>query len=123
MKTPLYGLILGGGLGVIDGLSALVSAPEVAPQIAGIVIGSTIKGLITGILIGFFAKKVHSLPLGLAFGLGVGLLLAYGVCVMQVSSGQKPYYWQIMLPGALVGLIVGYATQRWEEGHAARRAL
>ena len=112
MKTPLYGLILGGGLGVFDGLSALVSAPEVAPQIVGIVIGSTVKGLLTGVLIGLFARKVRSFPLGLAFGLAIGLVLAYGVCLLQTSGGQKPYYWQIMLPGAILGLIVGYATTR-----------
>jgi hypothetical protein len=112
MKTPLYGLILGGALGIFDGLSALVSAPETAPLIVSIVIGSTIKGLITGVLIGVFARKVHSFPLGLAFGLAVGALLAYGVCLLNVSAGQKPYYWQIMLPGAILGLIVGYATQR-----------
>jgi hypothetical protein len=114
MKTPLYGLILGGVLGIFDGLSALVSAPEVAPQITSIVIGSTVKGLITGVLIGLFARKVHSFPLGLLFGLTIGLLLAYGVCLLQTSSGQKPYYWQIMLPGAILGVIVGYATQRRE---------
>jgi hypothetical protein len=96
MKTPLYGLILGGTLGVFDGLSALVSAPEVAPQIVGIVIGSTVKGLLTGVLIGLFARKVRSFPL----------------CLLQTSGGQKPYYWQIMLPGAILGLIVGYATTR-----------
>jgi hypothetical protein len=112
MKTPLYGLILGGGLGVFDGLSALVSAPEVAPQIVGIVIGSTVKGLLTGVLIGLFARKFRSFPLGLAFGLAIGLVLAYGVCLLQTSGGQKPYYWQIMLPGAVLGLIVGYATTR-----------
>jgi len=112
MKTPLYGLILGGGLGVFDGLSALVSAPEVAPQIVGIVIGSTVKGIITGVLIGLFARKFGSFPLGLAFGLAVGVLLAYGVCLLQASGGQKPYYWQIMLPGGILGLIVGYGTTR-----------
>jgi hypothetical protein len=76
------------------------------------VIGSTFKGLITGVLIGYFARKVHSLPLGLLFGLAVGALLAYGVVAMQVAQGGKAYYLPIMLPGAALGLIVGYATQR-----------
>jgi F0F1-type ATP synthase assembly protein I len=67
-----------------------------------------IKGLIAGVLIGFFAKKVHSLPLGIVFGLGVGLLLAFFVAHMQGK-----YYFEIMLPGGLVGLIVGYATQKY----------
>jgi hypothetical protein len=112
MNKPVYGMLLGGFLGIFDGLSALVSAPEVAPQIATIVIGSTIKGIIAGVLIGWFAKKVNSLPLGIAFGLGVGLLLAYAVAAMPDPSG-KHYYWQIMLPGSLLGVIVGYATQRY----------
>ena len=112
MSKPVFGLLLGGVLGILDGLSALVSAPEVAPQIAGIVIGSTLKGLITGVLIGFFARKVHSLPLGIVFGLAVGLVLAFAVAAMPDESG-KHYYWQIMLPGGILGMIVGYATQRY----------
>lgn len=115
MSKPVFGLILGGILGIFDGLSALVSAPELAPQIAGIVIGSTFKGVITGVLIGHFARKVHSLPLGLFFGLGVGALLAYGVVAMQVAGGGKAYYLPIILPGAALGLVVGYATQRHSE--------
>ena len=114
MKTPLYGLILGGTLGIFDGLSALISAPEVAPQIVGIVIGSVIKGMITGILIGFAARKLRSFSLGLLIGLVIGTLLSYTVCLLQTGGGQKPYYWQIMLPGAILGLIVGYATTRHE---------
>jgi hypothetical protein len=118
MNKPVYGMILGGFLGILDGLSALLSAPEVAPQIVAIVIGSTIKGIIAGVLIGWFAKRVNSLPLGILFGLAVGLLLAYAVAAMPDPSG-KHYYWQIMLPGSILGVIVGYATQR----HGARRAV
>jgi hypothetical protein len=116
MNKPVYGMLLGGFLGIFDGLSALLSAPEVAPQIVGIVIGSTLKGIIAGLLIGWFAKKVNSLPLGILFGLAVGLLLAYAVAAMPDPSG-KHYYWEIMLPGSILGIIVGYATQRY----AARR--
>lgn len=115
MKKPLYGTILGGVLGVLDGLSALASAPETAPQIASIVIGSTFKGLLAGLLIGYFARKVHSLALGIVFGLVVAFALAGLVVYMQVASGQPGYYWQILLPGSLVGVIVGYATQRHVE--------
>ena len=112
MNKPLLGLLLGGILGVFDGLSALFY-PEVASQIVGIVIGSTFKGLIAGIAIGYFAKKVDSLPLGIVFGLGVGLLLAFAVAAMPDPVTGKHYYFEIMLPGGLVGLIVGYATQRY----------
>ena len=119
MNKVLLGLLLGGGLGILDGLSALVSAPEVAPQIVGIVVGSTAKGLIAGALIGYFARKVNSLPLGIVFGLLVGLGLAYPIALMNAQAG-KNYYWQIMLPGAVLGLIVGFATQRYGTSSAVR---
>ncbi|HEX2775401.1 MAG TPA: hypothetical protein VHN10_02050, partial [Candidatus Acidoferrales bacterium] len=107
MNKVLYGLILGGILGIFDGLTSWFT-PEVRSQLLGIVVGSTIKGIIAGVLIGFFARKVNSLPLGILFGLGVGLLLAFLVAYMQHG-----YYFAIMLPGGLVGLIVGYATQKY----------
>jgi len=94
-------------LGAIDGLTALFT-PAVRNQIAGIVFGSTIKGIIAGIAIGFFAKKFHSLPIGIVFGVLVGAFLAYLVALMQGG-----YYFQIILPGTLVGLIVGFATQKY----------
>jgi hypothetical protein len=107
----VLGLVVGGILGIFDGLSAWFT-PAVRSQLLGIVIGSTVKGLIAGVLIGYFAKKVNSLPLGLLFGLGVGLLLAYGIASMPDANG-KHYYFEIMLPGGIVGMIVGYATQRF----------
>src|ERR1700757_2629948 len=110
MNKVFLGLLLGAILGAIDGMTAWFT-PEARAEIAGIVIGSTIKGVIAGILIGFFARKVHSLALGIIFGLGVGLILAFIVARMQGG-----YYFDIMLPGGLVGLIVGYATQRYGSG-------
>ena len=122
MNKPVFGLMLGGILGIFDGLSALVSSPEVSSQIAGIVVGSTFKGLIAGVLIGWFAKKVDSLPLGVAFGLIVGAALALPIAIMNSNALHHNYYWQIMLPGSVVGLIVGYATQRYvpSRGSAVR---
>jgi len=119
MNKPVFGMLLGGVLGIFDGLTALLY-PEVAPQIIGIVIGSTIKGLIAGVLIGWFAEKVDSLPLGIIFGLAVGLLLAFLIALFPDESGRH-YYLEIMIPGGIVGLIVGYATQRYSasRGEAA----
>ena len=110
MNKALLGLLLGGILGVFDGLTAWFT-PAVRAQLLGIVIGSTVKGLIAGVLIGYFARKVNSLPLGIMFGLAVGLLLASVVAAMQ--PGPNHYYFEIMLPGGLVGTIIGYATQRF----------
>lgn len=75
------------------------------------------KGLLVGVLIGFFARKANSLPLGVLFGLGVGLLLAFGVAQMHGK-----YYFQIMMPGGILGLIVGYATQKFGSGPATTGA-
>jgi len=121
MNKPVFGLVLGGVLGIFDGLSALVSSPEVSSQIAGIVIGSTFKGLLAGALIGWFAKTVHSLPLGIVFGLIVGAALALPIAIMNSNALHHNYYWQIMLPGSIVGLIVGYATQRHEPAGSVAR--
>ncbi|MGA8144679.1 MAG: hypothetical protein WB987_12380 [Candidatus Acidiferrales bacterium] len=107
MKKVALGLILGGVLGAFDGLTSWFT-PEVRSQLFMIVVGSTIKGIVAGILIGFFARKVKSLPLGILFGLAIGLLFAFFVAHMQGK-----YYFEIMLPGGLVGLIVGYATQKY----------
>lgn len=109
MNKITYGLILGGILGILDGLTSWFT-PEVRPQLMGIVIGSMIKGLLAGVLIGFFARKVHSLALGILFGLGLGLLFAFFIAHMQGK-----YYFEIMLPGGLVGVIVGYATQKYSD--------
>src|SRR5216683_2790900 len=113
MNKVVLGLLVGGFLGIFDGLTSWFT-PEVRAQLLGIVIGSTVKGLIAGVLIGYFAKKVNSLTLGILFGLGVGLLLAYAVAAMPDPTGKHCYF-EIMLPGGIVGMIVGSATQRFAQ--------
>ena len=108
MNKPVFGLLLGGCLGIFDGLSALVSAPETAPQIGGIVMGSTIKGLLVGVAIGLFARKVRSVPLTVVFGVVLSAALAFWVAYMQGK-----YYLEIILPGSVLGAVVGYATQKF----------
>ena len=107
MNKVLLGLLVGAGLGALDGLTAWFT-PEARSQIAGIVMGSTFKGLVAGVLIGLFARKVKSVPATLVFGTALGLLFAYFIAHMQGK-----YYFEIMLPGAIVGLLTGYATQRY----------
>jgi hypothetical protein len=76
-------------------------------KIGGIVVGSTFKGLVAGVLIGAFATRVRSMVWILVFGVLVSGFFAYLVAAMQGK-----YYLQIITPGALVGLIVGYAAYR-----------
>jgi hypothetical protein len=56
------------------------------------------------------------------FGLGVGLVLAYLVAMAPDPKTGEHYYAQIMIPGAIVGLIVGYATSRYAGQTAAPAA-
>lgn len=107
MSKIVLGLVLGGVLGILDGLTAWFT-PAVRNEMAQIVFGSTIKGLIAGVLIGVFARKFNSLPLGILFGLAVGAALAFLVAFLQ-----KGYYFEIMLPGSILGLVVGFATQKY----------
>lgn len=110
MNKTIFGLLLGGLLGIFDGLTAWFT-PVARPRMTEIVIGSTIKGLITGICIGYFAKKVHSLALGIVFGLAVGMFLAF-----LVALKEQGHYFEIMLPGSILGAVVGFATQRYKAG-------
>jgi hypothetical protein len=107
-------VLLGGVLGIFDGLTAWFT-PEVRSEIVGIVIGSTVKGLLTGLLIGLFARRVHSLLWGTLFGLAVGAFFAY-----LILLGNPGHALNIMLPGSLVGLIVGYAVQKHAPAGAVR---
>ena len=107
-------------LGIIDGLTALVSAPEVAPAIKTIVLGSMGKGLVAGLLIGWFARKVDNLAYGVLFGLTMGALFALPFALGKDPTTGQVYFWEILIPGSLVGLIVGYLTQRY--GRSTRAA-
>jgi hypothetical protein len=100
-----------GVLGILDGLSALVSAPndpEITSGIVGIIIGSTFKGLLVGVLTGWFSRKVNSLPAGIAVGLVLGCAFAW-----MIAASMGKYYLEIILPGSVLGVIVGFATQRY----------
>ena len=108
MKKVLFATLLGGFLGVFDGLTSYFT-PEVRAQLAGIIVGSTFKGLVAGALIGIFAKKGRSLAAVLTFG-----VLVSGFFAFLVAWLQGKYYLQIITPGALVGLIVGYAAFKYQ---------
>jgi hypothetical protein len=111
MSKPVFGMGLGAILGMVDGISAYFY-PDVSNQIMIIIFFSTLKGLLTGLVAGLVARKWNSLPLGIAAGLSVGLLLAYLVSPPPDAQGNH-YYIEIMLPGSILGVIVGFATQRF----------
>jgi hypothetical protein len=111
MSKPALGLLLGGVLGLIDGVSALLY-PGTAAMIVAIIVGSTIKGLVTGVAMGVLARRVRSVPVGIVGGLAVGLALSYLAALTPDPQGQH-HYAEIMLPGAILGVVVGFATQRF----------
>jgi len=115
LSKPLLGIGAGATLGLVDGLSAF-AYPEAAPMMAQIVIGSTVKGIITGAVMGLVSRRLRSVPLGVGIGLALGLGLSFLAASAPNPSGERwplAHYFEVMIPGGLVGLIVGYATQRY----------
>jgi hypothetical protein len=108
LTKPILGLTVGGMLGLIDGLSGFL-APSLAPVMAGVITFSTLKGLLSGIAIGYFAKRVKSMPKALFAAIAISALFSFLV-ILRAGMGL---FWDIMLPGMLLGLIVGLTTQKF----------
>ena len=113
MNKLKLGIIVGGGLGLLDGLSTFF-VPEAVKMgmMPMIIAGSTIKGLVTGILAGWIGSRFRSLPVGIVGGLVVGLVLSFLVALMPDPQGNY-HFVEIMLPGALLGFVVGFVCQKW----------
>ena len=105
---------VGAILGAFDGMTAWFT-PSVRDQIGTIVMLSSIKSVFAGLLIGAFAIFIHKRVAIALFGLAVGLLFAYLVAMQPDPKTGEHFYAQIMIPGAIVGLLVGYATARYSD--------
>jgi hypothetical protein len=124
MNKVVLGLVLGGVLGIFDGCTAKLSGPELftgpdgTQQFLMIILGSTMKGLIAGLITGFVARKLRNLPLGILVGLIASAAVTFPIAYMQIDNQvtHKNYFWAIMIPGAICGAIVGFATQRFGAG-------
>jgi hypothetical protein len=103
----MLGVMLGGILGLFDGLSAW-AYPEARPMMAAIVTGSVVKGIVTGLVAGLVARRWRSTTVGVGAGAIVGAALSH-----LAAAGQPDHYWAIVLPGMILGIIVGFATQRY----------
>lgn len=110
MNKILVGIVFGLILGAIDGATAWFY-PEVRSMMASILVGSSIKGMVVGLFSGWFARKVRSTPWGIVVGAALGLFFAFLVAAMQAENGQH-HYLEIMLPGFVVGAIIGFLTQK-----------
>ena len=110
MNKILVGLLVGGFLGIFDGWSAIWTHPEdqeVRSGIMAIIMMGIFKGLVAGAVMGLVARRTRSVPMGILIGALVGLALAFPVYYFLVGK----YFWEIMLPGGIVGTLAGYATQ------------
>ena len=120
MKKILLAMLLGAGLGLVDGASAWFE-PDARSKLGDIVLWSALKDVTAGFLIGVFAVWVRSKLAVVLFGVAVGLGLAFLVAMNPDPDTGKHYYFSIMLPGGLVGLLVGYFTARY--GKSMRREV
>ena len=110
MNKILVGVFFGLILGALDGATAWFT-PAARSMITNIMIGSSVKGMVVGLLAGWYARRVQSTAKGIAVGAALGLLFAFLVAAMPSENGQH-YYLEIMLPGFVVGAIIGFLTQR-----------
>jgi hypothetical protein len=117
MSKTVFGMLVGAVLGLLDGLSAWFY-PEARTMMAQIVVGSTIKGIVTGAIAGWVARRQQSVVAGVAVGLVVGFALS-----TVAAQGQPDHFWEIVLPGMLVGAVTGFATQRYRAAAAAALLL
>jgi len=106
VKKIVVGLVLGALLGALDGATSWFT-PEVRAMLMQIIVGSMIKDAVVGIIAGIFALKVRTMAAGVGFAAVVGFAFAFLVAQMQHA-----HYVEILIPGTIVGAILGYATQK-----------
>jgi polyferredoxin len=70
---------------------------------------SLLKGLASGAVIGYVSQRVHSIALGMLAGMAIAAALS----LLVVLSAGLALFWDIMLPGMLLGVIVGFLTQKF----------
>src|ERR1700675_722931 len=108
LTKPMLGLVMGGFLGLLDGLSGFFE-PSLAPVMGSVITFSLLKGLLAGLATGYVSQRVHSMVLGILAGIGIGAVLG----LLVVLQAGMALFWDIMVPGMLLGAIVGFATQRF----------
>jgi hypothetical protein len=116
LTKPVLGLAVGGALGLLDGLSGFFE-PSLAPVMGSVITFSLLKGLMAGIVTGYVSQRVQSMLLGILAGMGVAAALS----LLVVMHAGMALFWDIMIPGMLLGTIVGFATQRF--GRAKESAV
>ena len=108
LTKPMLGLAVGGTLGLLDGLSGFL-VPSLAPVMTSVITFSLLKGLVSGIAIGYVSQRFHSMLVGILAGIGIAAALS----LLVILRAGMALLWDIMLPGMLLGVLVGFATQKF----------
>ncbi len=108
LTKPMLGLAVGGVLGLLDGLSGFFE-PTLSAVMTSVIIFSLLKGLLAGVATGYVSQRVDSMLLGILAGTGIAALLS----LLVILKAGMALFWDILLPGMLLGAIVGFATQRF----------
>ena len=111
LTKPMLGLAVGGTLGLLDGLSGFFE-PSLAPVMSKVITFSLLKGLLSGIAIGYVSQRFHSMLVGIL----AGALIAAALSLLVILRAGMALFWDIMLPGMLLGVVVGFTTQRFGKG-------
>jgi hypothetical protein len=107
-SKPMRGLAVGGFLGLLDGLSGFFE-PSLGPVMTSVITFSLFKGLLSGIATGYVSQRIHSMPLGTLAGIAIAAVLS----LLVILRAGMALFWDILLPGMLLGAVVGFATQRF----------
>ena len=108
LTKPMLGLAVGGTLGLLDGLSGFLE-PSLAPVMTSVITFSLLKGLVSGIAIGYVSQRFHSMLMGILAGIGIAAALS----LLVILRAGMALFWDIMLPGMLLGVVVGFTTQKF----------
>jgi hypothetical protein len=108
LTKPMLGLAVGGTLGLLDGLSGFLE-PSLAPVMSSVITLSLLKGLVSGIAIGYISQRFHSMLVGILAGIAIAAALS----LLVVLHAGMALFWDIMLPGMLLGVVVGFTTQKF----------
>src|SRR5271168_1404798 len=108
LTKPMLGLAVGGTLGLLDGLSGFFE-PSLAPVMSSVITFSLLKGLVAGIAIGYVSQRFDSMLVGILAGIGI----AGALSLLVILRAGMTLFWDIMLPGMLLGVIVGFTTQKF----------
>lgn len=108
LRKPIVGLVVGGTLGALDGLSGFLE-PSLSTVMWSVITFSLLKGIVAGIATGYVSEGVHSMTTGILAGIAIAAVLS----LLVVMHAGMALFWDIMLPGMVLGAIVGFATQRF----------